>query len=752
MLALAPLPNRNEAKMGDPRLGQFGDPGFGASLSTSQPAQGVLPAPAQDTSASSDGTNNGVNTFGAPGLMGQGNSNPGSVYLAEGGVVPDGAQDSGDAAPAQSDPFSLITAALQTGRKKYGLPANFFGGGQGQGQAQAQPQQDQAQPDDGDGDDDTQHFAEGGAVEGDDDQDQQGVIPTEEDQSQDPGQGQDRQQQGGANPQGAMAYLSGQGGVSPEVAKALEMRVDPQGKMDPSLRKMLAISQAGDPDKAFQVMQHYRQKFNALGAFAKAALTGSGGRPPNPAAAADALNQAYDHVPDGKAMHFRPTEGGMQVTVHDVAPKGQQQQQPQQDDDDGAQHFAEGGVVPDDINYETAGSETPSGSSYDRSQQADAAQAEPDDSGEDWETRKKNRSARIKGFGDKVGGAIGNALSPTEGEAEGYRQIGGAIASGAKAINDSQDYSSITKPANAVKNFVLSIPALLGWQSKDGQFDSVMDKGVDPTLEAASKAGMAPGAQGTFAQPQGQGQQQQQPGQDAMAQATPPQQGQQAPAQQPQDMQMAHKPTPTEPPQQVGAQIGANAKEQGLTINDALHQVDIAYGNWAGQQKAKALAKAAIIKEFAVEQVKGQNSLERARITGQYGVERATTTGAAGIEKGLNHEAAATGRTHETNETKSTNADKKINADADRTEFVQGQLTARADTNAKPSLVGNKDKIEAAAAARTPAHIKRPQQAGQQQAQQLPPEAVKNLKEGQNTKFKNGQVWTLRGGQPVQVQ
>jgi hypothetical protein len=333
--------------MRDSRFGQFADPNFGASLAAPQPTQGVLPAPqGADTSASSD-TSNKANTFGMPGLMGQ-NSNPGSMYLAGGGAIPDDTQDSGDAAPPSTDPFAMISAALQTGRKKFGLPAKFFGG------------DEQSEPAENDGDeDDVQSFAEGGEVEGE--EPEQGVIPDgNTDREEQP-------QQGGMTPsgnaQGAIAYLSGQGGVGPEIAAALERQVDPQGQMEPSQRKMLAIAQAGDPDKAFQLMQHYRQKFNAYGAFAKAALQGSGGRPPNPAAAADALNKAYEHVPDGKQLRFAPAQGGMSVSIGG----GQQQEQP-------VQSFADGGEVQDDFQYETAGSQTPSGSDYDRAKQASVAQ------------------------------------------------------------------------------------------------------------------------------------------------------------------------------------------------------------------------------------------------------------------------------------------------------------------------------------------------------------------------------------------
>src|SRR4051812_19107094 len=191
--------------MRDSRFGQFADPNFGASLAAPQPTQGVLPAPqGADTSASSD-TSNKANTFGMPGLMGQ-TSNPGSMYLAGGGAIPDDTQDSGDAAPPSTDPFAMISAALQTGRKKFGLPAKFFGG------------DEQSEPSENDGDeDDVQSFAEGGEVEGE--EPEQGVIPDgNTDQEEQPQQG--GMTPSGNNPQGAIAYLSGQGGVGPEIAAA----------------------------------------------------------------------------------------------------------------------------------------------------------------------------------------------------------------------------------------------------------------------------------------------------------------------------------------------------------------------------------------------------------------------------------------------------------------------------------------------------------------------------------------------------
>lgn len=660
----------------DSRFGQFADPNFGASLSTPQPSQGVLPAPEASTSASSDQSNNSASSWGMPGLIGGGSgSNPGSVYLAEGGPVPgDTGQDSGDAGPANTDPFSMITSALATGRKQFGLPANFSTGSDTGNSDGPQPQS----------------FAEGGVVQGEepddsaDDQgdDQQGVIPDQsQDQEQQPQQGQQQQGQqgGGQSSQSAMAYLKGAGAVPPEIANALERQVDPHGQMDPSLRKTLAVTQAGDPNKAFGLMQHYRQKFNALGAFAKAALQGSGGRPPNVHAAADALNKAYAHVPDGTSLQFEPAQGGMRVTSRNVMPgkDEQPQQQPQQG---GTQSFEEGGPVEEEPAGDTTGN--------------DPMIPEQQEAGSDTSGVMPQQS------GDNIG-------QPPQ-ETEGSQSAQGAFGALGKFARSTPGKGGILG-GKAPHEWLLSIPQLMGWQAKAGQFDHVMDTGVDTSLQEAAQSGMAPGAPGTFA-PQSGGQQQpqqQQPqsaGQDAMAQAQP---GQYAPSQQPQDMRPAHKPTPQGTPEQVGAQIGEKSKEEGLTIRDALHQLDIAYGNWAGQQKTKALAKAELIKTYAVEQVKGQNSLERAKITGGFGVEKAKVGAEGGVQraqigadasvqKGENHEAAATGRTHETNETKGKIAHEREGGVTARFQQGEGGRDARAIIQAKPSLVGDQGKMDAA--------------------------------------------------------
>jgi hypothetical protein len=101
----------------------------------------------------------------------------------------------------------------------------------------------------------------------------------------------------------------------------------------------------------------------------------------------------------------------------------------------------------------------------------------------------------------------------------------------------------------------------------------------------------------------------------------------------------------------------------------------------------------------------------------------------------------------------------------ERTQFSEGNKNYRSNviTNVGAS---NEDSMARAKAATPQLQHRQPQQQrldprldprldrGRhlQQAPQLPPAAMASLKEGQHTTFKNGQVWTLRGGQPVQVQ
>ena len=166
--------------------------------------------------------------------------------------------------------------------------------------------------------------------------------------------------QGGVPPK-LMRYATGADAVQPEVAAAIERKVDPQGQMDPTARRMLAIAAAPDQQTQWGMLQHYRQKFNAYSAFAQAALKGSPQKPPDPVAAAKALTQAYENVPDGKSVSFEPTQGGAVAHVKPLT-SGKSQAAPQQDDDQ-AQGFADGGgVLPD------PGTDTEGVPSYDASQ------------------------------------------------------------------------------------------------------------------------------------------------------------------------------------------------------------------------------------------------------------------------------------------------------------------------------------------------------------------------------------------------
>lgn len=123
-----------------------------------------------------------------------------------------------------------------------------------------------------------------------------------------------------------ISYLKGGDAASPQAAQQIENNVDPQGQMDPGMRKLLAIDAAAKqygPQAAWGLMQHYRQKYDAYKSFAAAANSGVQGKPRDPAAAAMALQQAYDHVPDGLNLTVKPSQTGFTATV--TQPGGKQQ-------------------------------------------------------------------------------------------------------------------------------------------------------------------------------------------------------------------------------------------------------------------------------------------------------------------------------------------------------------------------------------------------------------------------------------------
>jgi hypothetical protein len=115
-----------------------------------------------------------------------------------------------------------------------------------------------------------------------------------------------------------ISYLKGGDAAPPQAANMFEGKVDPQGQMDPGMRKLLAIDTAAKqygPEAAWSLVQHYRQKYDAYKSFAAAANSGVQGKPRDPAAAAMALQQAYDHVPDGLNLTVKPSPTGFTATV-----------------------------------------------------------------------------------------------------------------------------------------------------------------------------------------------------------------------------------------------------------------------------------------------------------------------------------------------------------------------------------------------------------------------------------------------------
>lgn len=274
-----------------------------------------------DPPASSGGSNptgmggNGTEA-GLDGGGGSGSASGGTMYFDGGGVVPDGDGDDDDTAPtgdaqqsAPTDPMAVVKAALLYGRQSMGLPQSFYGDDQSQGDPS---QQTQPGMDDG------------------------GVVP---DQSQQQGQG---QQGTGANlpdPRQTINYLSGGGGVQPEIADALEQHIDPQGTMDPAERTIATIMAAPSPNAAFGLMQHYRTRFNAYGGATKAALDKG-----DLAQAAAHATSAFANVPSGMKVKFAPARGGLAMSAQKIG-QGAPQQQAAPQEDDQEQGLDSGGEV-----------------------------------------------------------------------------------------------------------------------------------------------------------------------------------------------------------------------------------------------------------------------------------------------------------------------------------------------------------------------------------------------------------------------
>lgn len=122
-----------------------------------------------------------------------------------------------------------------------------------------------------------------------------------------------------------VGYIMGQGAAPQQQAEAAARQVDPEGRMSPDERNLLAVHRAaemGGPGAAWAMVQANRQAYNGKQAFARAALNGVDGKAGDLAAAADAATKASAHLLDGSTAVFHPQEDGV---VADVRPPGQKE-------------------------------------------------------------------------------------------------------------------------------------------------------------------------------------------------------------------------------------------------------------------------------------------------------------------------------------------------------------------------------------------------------------------------------------------
>jgi hypothetical protein len=428
-----------------------------------------------------------------------------------GGILPDMPTDDNANAPSPSDdantqpsqntsPLDVVKQALTWGRQKMGLPRDFFGtAGSGiptnskpsndsdsvnravQEENDMDPQHGNSPADAramslngakrqlvpgeqlGGGDTaipyetPTQNIATGGAVE--DDGDEGGVLPDGNNQQAAPqGGGQIPQPGAGGPPQQAMGYLMGKGAADAATVAALEHEADPDGTMDPNERKLKTVAMQGSPEKAFPVLQHYRQKFNAYNAFAQVAAKGTPQKPADMQASASAATKAYQHLPDGNAMHFQPTKDGMHVTVRPVHPT---------DSAKPAQKFEEGGI-PEDTENDVTGTVNSAPTPLDGAKAIGPGEDDVDDGGPS--------AVGVIPQDDE------DMVSKTKKDFEGLK---GAASGVKKAFTPNFDNPT----ANALKggyDKLLSWAQWPEWLKSHGQADAVLDKGAVSTLNDAA--------------------------------------------------------------------------------------------------------------------------------------------------------------------------------------------------------------------------------------------------------------------------
>jgi len=402
----------NNQNGGNGRFGPFDNPGGGSFQSglTDQSTSPLTP-PAPTAPPPPPTGPSGVPATGGPANSGRvggsywdykpGDPMPGilpttqasTMGMADGGLIP---AQGGTVAPDLDTALASVQSALGTGRKAFGLPSDLLGEGGDQGNDSDSDSNKNKQ--DGSTWQPPQDFVEAAQETPEQQMDkayipavtgigsgmatalrndslppvpgpamsQGGVIPAFDDggdmdtpSEQSSPQPQDNvpspqpgQTQPANDPQQALkAYAMGAGAMPPDQALALEQRVDPQGTMDPSQRKLMAVAAAQDPKAQFSLLQHYRQRFQALSAFARAAATGTQARPANISASTDAATRAFHNVPNGHSISFAPAgPGKVAVTMANYAGGSKQKS------------YAAGGPVPDDTpDPEDSGPEAMSG-------------------------------------------------------------------------------------------------------------------------------------------------------------------------------------------------------------------------------------------------------------------------------------------------------------------------------------------------------------------------------------------------------
>ena len=331
------------------------NPGFGG-LQFSPPPSGSTSTATSTPSASTAPTNAAepTHTAGLSSTPIPGAAPMGAIAYDDGGSV--GGQD--DVTAAVNQAMDTVSSLFDFGRQKHGLtqgggdqapmgptwgqmpntsgnpgsppasPNDTTGGSKYPGEIQPTPLHDD-QSDKGYNNPtmtglpppQVQGAAEGGTI--DDDAGGPDVADAADQSQQQPQQGvpdqaQTAQQGAGGNPKRAIGYLTGEGAAPNEAIMKLEQQVDPQGRMSPEIRKLLAVhaaSEQGGPEAGWSAMQHYRQRFLMLNGLAAAQLKGNQQKPPNPAMAAKTATDAYSNSLDGNKITFQPHPQGMAVHV-----------------------------------------------------------------------------------------------------------------------------------------------------------------------------------------------------------------------------------------------------------------------------------------------------------------------------------------------------------------------------------------------------------------------------------------------------